>query len=78
MLREVGLLALDEDEVSSREGLEEVLEELLTVLRRIPNFSGSVIGVAGSFDGVTVATKERVIKSCLMSYLLLKLDYIAQ
>ena len=44
--------------VSSLDGLEEDLEELLTVLRRMPNFSGSVSGVAGSFDGVAVATIE--------------------
>ena len=45
--------------VSSLDGLEDDLEELLTVLRRMPNFSGSVSGVAGSFDGVAVATIRR-------------------
>ena len=49
--------------VSSLDGLEEDLEELLTVLRRMPNFSGSVSGVAGSlFRGLLVVELETVVR----------------
>ena len=58
LLRDVGRF------VSSLDGLEGYLEvELLTVLRRMPNFSGSVSGVAGSlFRGLLVVELETVVR----------------
>ena len=61
VLRDVGLFNGDALFVSNLDGLDKGLQELLTVLRRMPNFSGSVSGVAGSLDGVAAETVRRVL-----------------